>query len=258
MTMNRQIALLVAAGAVLGCTAVTSADKVHIAGSGLDFHLKSTDLPGLFSNAPGHQFTGSELRSIHESINAAGINTDGVVTFIIANTSAGLSMFALVDNNMTDGPKNIDAMLGMTTTTNSSAGWVNNDNNFFANGGTHENGGSTQTQSGDFFWHPDGGATGMAWTGLQSGNSGSFNFTAFMGGEGGPSTFAGLTNSDTFQFVSWTGTTWNLKRTGSFDGGGSFSFAFAVVPVPPALGLGLAGLGMVVVARRRRKQRAKA
>lgn len=252
--MTRQIALFLSAAAILGCTSAAVAGKIHVTADGLDFHMKAGDLPGLFSNAGGHDFTGPELRDVHQSLNNAGISTDGMVTFVLANTNAGLTMFALVDSNMPNGPKNANAMLGINTTTQGADGYVNNDNNFMDNGGTFADDGSSQTLAGEFFWHPDGGATGMAWTAMNGGDTGSFDFTAFMGEDGMPSTFAGLNESDTFQFVSWTGTTWNSKRLAEFDGSGSFSVAFAVVPVPPALALGLAGIGIVAVTRRRRKK----
>lgn len=242
--------------ALLGGVASAQAGTAHITGDGLDFYMDSANMPGAISNPESHFLSGPELRELHTSLNAAGISTDGVVTFILAQTDAGLSMFALVDNNAISGAGAIDAMLGMSSTTVASAGLVMNDLGTDLTG--YSNGGSTQTVFGDYFWHPDGGADGMAWTGLQYGDTGTFDFTAYMG-DGGETaanntTFAGLNASDTFQFITWTGSTWDSVMSGSFDDGGSFSFAFAIVPLPPALMLGIAGIGAVTVVRRRRKK----
>lgn len=247
--MHQSHALFLAV-ACLGCTAAAHADKVSITGDGFSFHIKemgALNLPNFSSNT----LTGQDLQAIHASINAANIGTEGKVTFVFLNTHAGLSLFALVDNPNISGPKVADAMLGVSTTVNGANDFAMKDTNFFSNGGSHTENGNTQSLEGSFFWHPDGGATGMAWTGLSHGDSGTFDFSAILGGDA--PTFAGLTANNKFQFLSWTGTTWNNKFKGTFDSSGSFSFAFAVVPLPPALGLGLAGLGMVAVARRRRK-----
>ena len=252
--MNRNHACLIAA-AVLGCTATAFADKVHITGDGFDFHLKQTAMPLALTG--DNSLPGFDLKAIHQSINAAGISTNNKVTIVFLNTTGhGLSIFALVDsNNVGGGPKIVDALLGLNTTVTGANDFVMKGNWFFNNGGEHTENGSTQSLSGDMFWHPDGGATGMGWTGLSHGDTGNFNFAAYLGDEDTPSTFDGLTKNKHFQFVSWTGTTWNNKFKSTFDGSGSFSFSFAVVPLPPAVGLGLAGLGILAVARRRRKNR---
>lgn len=259
--MTRTHALLVAA-VVFGSAASAYAGTAHITGNGLDFHINSNDMPGSISNPASNWLSGPELRSLHNSLNDAGVATEGVVTIMLAETDAGLTLFSLVDNNATPGPGDVDAVLGMSSSTVSSAGYVMNDLGVDLQ--NYNDDGTTQTLSGDYFWHPDGGADGMAWTGLNIGDTGNFDFTAFMGEqENGPAgvsengtTFAGLDSSDTFQFISWNGQGWDTIMNGSFDEGGSFSFAFAIVPVPPAIALGLAGLGIVAVARKRRTKKA--
>jgi len=257
MHMNRTHALLVAATIFFGGAASAFAGTAHITGGGLDFYMDSQGMPGVNPNTGSNFLSGPELRDLHNSLNAAGISTDGVVTFLLADTGAGLTLYTLVDNNATIGSGAIDAILGMSSTTVASAGYVMNDLGVdLANYSTD---GTTQTVSGDYFWHPDGGADGMAWTGLNIGDTGNFDFTAYMGdGEtaANNTTFAGLNSSDTFQFISWNGAAWDNVMSGSFDDSGSFSFAFAIVPLPPAVALGLAGIGLVTVARRRRNKKA--
>ncbi len=259
--MKRSHALSVALAALLASAGSAFAGTAYITGDGFDFYMDSGNLPGTAGSA-SHFLSGPELRGLHQSLNAAGISTDGVVTFVLANTDAGLSLFALVDNNNVAGGNAIDAVLGMTSTTVASAGYVMNDLGVDIAG--YSTDGSTQTLFGDYFWHPDGGADGMAWTGLQMGDTGTFDFSAILGeqnqdgpaGAGNNSTFAGLAASDTFQFITWNGSAWQSIMNGSFNEVGMFSFAFAIVPLPPALALGLAGLGIVAVARKRRTKKA--
>jgi hypothetical protein len=259
MIMNRTHVLLLAA-VVFSAAGTAQAGTAHITGGGFDFLMDSADMPGTISDAGSHWLSGPELRSLHTSLNSAGVATDGVVTFVLANTDAGLSIYALVDNNAIAGAGAIDAMLGMSSTTVATAGYVMNDMGDDLQG--YSNGGSTQTIFGDYFWHPDGGADGMAWTGLNAGDTGTFDFQAYMGESneaaggsfGDGTTFAGINPQDSFQFISWNGQGWETVMTGSFDEGGAFSFAFAIVPVPPAVALGLAGLGAVAIVRKRRKK----
>ena len=259
--MKRTHALIVAALAV-AAAASAHAGTAHITGDGLDFYMSSSNMPGYISNPGSNWLSGPELRSMHESLNAAGIQTDGVVTFMLAETDAGLALFTLVDNNAVVGAGAIDAILGMSSTTVATAGYVMND--LGVDLPNYSNNGTTQTVSGDYFWHPDGGADGMAWTNLQLGDTGTFDFTAYMGGQedgpagggGSASTFAGLDSSETFQFITWNGDTWATIMNGSFSEGGLFSFAFAIVPLPPAVAMGLAGLGVLALARKRNAKKA--
>ena len=256
--MKRSHALCVALAAI-GFTSSAFAGRAHITGSGLDFYIQSAAMPG-YAGDPNHWLSGPELRDLHTQLNAGGIVTDGVVTILLADTDAGLTLFALVDSNVNNGDGALDAILGMSSTTVATAGYVMND--LGVDLANYSNDGSTQSLWGDYFWHPDGGADGMGWTGLVHGDTGTFDFSAYLSqpGEGGQSigesTFAGLASNETFQFINWNGSAWETIMSSSFDEGGSFSFAFAIVPAPPAIALGLAGLGIISMSRKRRSTKA--
>ena len=66
---------------------------------------------------------------VGEARRRSGINTDGVVTMVLADTGSGLSFMALVDDNTANaGASGIpDATLGMVSAVNSNASFYVND-----------------------------------------------------------------------------------------------------------------------------------
>ena len=204
--------------------------------------LRSGDLSGLFASAAPHYWGGSELQSVHQSLHADGVTTDGFVTFMLADTADGLGFLTLVDDNTVPGSAGAYSNLGMSTTGPSSA-------NYFINDLTTENMtvsdpfGVNTTVFGDFEWNNDGGDA-FAWTGLAEGDGFTFNFTEMTGDA--------LASVDTFQFVTWNGQAWEVVSTAEFNPEGQFAFSFTVVPLPAPVLMGLAGLAGVIAFRRRR------
>lgn len=221
------------------------AGSIVIDGLGGPVTMNSTTIPGVFDNS-SPVFTSAALNAAHSSLHASGISTAGVVTFLLADTDHGLSFMALVDDNTAEVVEGspLVSQLGMSTTAPATAGhWVNDHNQDITALINPFN--LTKTAAGVFSWE-QGSGDAFAWSNLNVGDGVTFNFTSFNA----PS----LVSTDTFQFVSWTGSGWEVVGLGSFSDQGQFAFSFTVVPIPAAVGMGLAGLlgiGAVRLGRRR-------
>lgn len=240
-------ALPLAAAALMPVSNTAHAASVIVEGSSIgSVTLQAGTMYEAFGGSPiPHHFTTSSLTAIHNTLNSSGINTNGVVTFLLAETSAGLSFMALIDHETGSGLSLPDSLLGMHSEAPSGSG-------YFINGlldfiSVHDNG-TTIEAEGAFIWDSDYHGDAVAWAGLSEGDSGTFNFGSI---KGLLSTFNGLDKSDTFQFLTFGENGWEVAALGSFVNG-AFGFSFQVVPIPPAALVGAAGLVGVIVVRRRR------
>jgi hypothetical protein len=210
--------------------------------------LNSGTLNNVFGNNPT-KFTWQALKKAHNQLNNAGISTEGMVTIVLADTDAGLSLLALVDDE--NGPPGN----GKDTTLSVNAD-APSDSMVFVNSLADEadisDDGSSMNVDMDFFWDSEKRGDAVAWAGLGQGDEGDFSFEVVAGEDG---TFQGLNESNTFQFVSFGANGWEVVANGSFlEGVFGFDFAFSgsVVPIPPAALLGFAGLAGVALLRRSR------
>jgi hypothetical protein len=219
--------------------------SVVIDGVGSDYAIQSKSVKNLFTNNGG--VSDSKLAKLHQQLKSDGINTNGRVTFVLTTSSShGLSLVSLVDTQKSDpsGPSDLSS-LEMSSfadgddidSAQTDSGELNIDGN--ADG---------VNAFGDFEWNNNGEGDAFAWTGLEHMDNGTFSFSV---NDNDPSTFPGLKQLKTFQFVTWTGSEWKVVKFGNFNNNGSFSFSFAVAPIPPAAVLGFAGLAAMMVARRR-------
>jgi hypothetical protein len=232
------------AGAVVACLCLAGAahaSSITISGTGGPMTLRAGNFSTLFQGADPHKFSAADLQSVHNTLHADGVTTDGFVTFLLADTSEGLSFLSLIDDNTVPGSTGHGNLLGMSTTGPSSANYFINDvagDNLTVS----EPPGSTSV-FGDFAWDNNGGDA-FAWTGLGEGDSCDFSFSEMSGDA--------LAGVDTFQFVTWNGQAWEVVDHASFTGDGQFAFSFAVVPLPAPVLMGLVGLAGVIAVRRRR------
>ena len=234
-----------ALGLALTLGSFANAGSLTIDGlSGSPLTLESRTMAKLVS--PGGVIGDSKLAKLHAKLNDAGIKTNGKVTFILAQTNlGGLSLVTLVDKQKANPSGTSSASsLFMEAEVTSGVGMIQGSD---ANFGATANDGATQSVDGSFQWNSNGTGDAFAWTNLTHGDGGSFHFAA---NNDDPSTFPGLKDLNTFQFVTWTGSGWQVIKLGNFSDG-AFSFSFAVAPVPPAALLGLAGLAGMVAIRRR-------
>ena len=230
----------------LGVAGAAHAGSVIIDAVGGPITLRSGDLSGLFTAGDLHDFTTPENKAVCDALLADGIATDGMVTFLLADTSDGLSFITLVDDAAAEGdPGELNTMNMSSTAPSSTEYWINDlgydildiDDPF----------GITTTASGTFEW-ADNRGDAFAWSNLQDGDGVTFNFDEMEGGA--------LARAEPFQFVSWNGSAWQVIETAGWNEWatiGQFAFSFVtVVPLPAPLLLGLAGLAGVAIYRRRR------
>ena len=182
------------------------------------------------------------MDDVHDSLHSSGVATDGMITFVLLNTEAGLTFAALIDDPNAAGAGGTSTIY-LTTTAPSSAEWYLNDypSDFDASFDPY---GVTETVAGSYTWFHNSNGDAFAWTGLETGDAVSFNWT--LGNA------PGLANLP-FQFVTWNGEGWDVLATEGWTPDCQFAFSFTVVPLPAALLMGAAGLGGVAALRRRRK-----
>lgn len=242
--MKTKISLGVAVLACLGCASAAQAGTISIDALGGPVVMHSGDLSGLFAGAPAHDFTNADVTSVHQALHADGVSTDGMVTFLLADTSDGLSFVTLMDDITQTGSGSDRTYLSMSTTAADSTDYFIND--LASDVVTVDEFAGTTTVSGTFEWLDARGGDGFAWTSLQAGDAATFNFSEIEG--------AGLDGAEVFQFVTWNGDAWEVVAMADFTGEGQFSFTFTVVPLPAPVLLGLAGLAGVAIMRRRKNR----
>ena len=242
--MNRSLCTFLFAGL---CVPFATAGVVGISNIGGGLVMNSGPLSaGAFGNAQT-DWTTNSVASVNATLNASGIGTNGRITFIAADTDQGLSFMALIDEQLLDqaaamGHVHLDSVANDT-----SSAFVNTLGGGFA---IAPMGTDSRIASGDLEWNSTGGGSAFAWANLVNGNSATMRFT-FVNG-----TFLGLDPVATFQFVTWTGSTWSVISVPdsllSFSATGDYGFAANVIPAPSVLFA--AGLPMIVASTIRRRR----
>lgn len=237
------LSLITATGVAASCNAA----QIGICAIGGGLVLNSGPLTTMaFGNGP-NQWLGSSLASVHASINASGVNTNGRITFVAADTTAGLAFMALIDQELVAGA-NVGGNLHM----DSVADGVNQAfiKDTSGNVVVGANGPNARIASGNFGWNSNGGGDGFAWANLSSGNTTTFRFNMIA------NLALGLNASSPFQFVTWDGVKWSEVVVPasllSFSSTDDFGFSASVlIPTPGALAV--AGIPMMGFAIRRRR-----
>lgn len=199
-----------------------------------------------FGNGPT-QWLGSSLAAVHASINASGVSTNGRITFVAAETNAGLAFMALIDQELVTG---VNA--GGNVHMDSVADGLNQAYLKDTSGNVviGANGPNARIASGNFGWNSNGGGDGFAWANLASGNTTTFRFNKIA------NLALGLNAASTFQFVTWDGVKWAEVVVPasllSFSSTDDYGFS-ATVLVPSPGFLAVAGIPMLGYAVRRRR-----
>jgi hypothetical protein len=243
--MRQLLLISVVSAVMLAVPALAGTVTISPFGGGMS--LSSGNLASTVFGTTKPAWGVGSLASVHSTLNAAGIDTDGKITFVAADTNQGLALMVLVDQE--------SGVLGGTTTgrvqmTSTVAGAGVQYINTIASPVTVTGTGITRTARANFQWNGNGGADAFAWSNLQSGDSVSFQFVR-------DSRSQALLDSSTFQFVTWNGSGWVRASLASnqalFDESGNYDFgALIAVPLPSPLMLGsLPLLGLAACYRRR-------
>jgi len=212
-----------------------SADVIHISTGSDSFDLYSSSYDDLFYTPSGN-FSSTDLASVHETLNSWGIGTDGLITILPLTTNAGLSLLTLVDQELGFGDTGIDASIALSSTAPSSLGMYINDYDQDVWTLIDPPFGS-QTMGTLFVWGGSGSGDGFAWTGLSVGDAISYTFVD-------SGTIGSALDYETFQFVGWGESGWNVVSTNAFKLDGTSVFTGMVIPAPPvALVLSVVALG---------------
>jgi hypothetical protein len=235
-----------------GIASGAAADTVSISGMGDGVTLNSGPMGTNVVGANQSVWSHVSLIAANAALHASGISTNGKVTILAANTSRGLSVMALFDDDVAGQVPISMGNVGMST-------FATGTNMSYVNAGANNvtitpNGSASCSATGTVQWNSNGGGNGFAWTGLTATNTVSYHFSRVA------SQPMGLTSPSTFQFATWNGAGWELVPIAnsflSFDVNGNFGFSgqftTTVIPLPAGgamAGIGLLGLGLV---RRRR------
>jgi hypothetical protein len=239
---TRHVSLFAFIGA-LGFAGVAQAGSVVIDAVGGPIMLKSGDLSSLLAGAAPHTISPTENRDVLEALQADGISTNGMISFLLADTSDGLGFIALIDDDTVGGDPGPANLIGMSSTAPSSTEyWINDFGYDILDISDPFN--ITTTASGTFEWFENRGDA-FAWTNLQDGDGVTFSFEDLE--------TSALNEEDPFQFVTWNGDGWQVVDTADWTENGQFAFSFVtIVPVPAPMLLGVAGLAGVALYRRRK------
>jgi hypothetical protein len=203
---------------------IGSADVINITTSTDSFDLYSNSNNALFDDSSGN-FSSTDLAAVHATLNAWGVETDGVITILPITTSAGFSLLTLVDQELGFGDTGIDASVSLSSTGPSSLGMYINDYDQEVWTLIEPPFGS-QTIGALFVWGGDGSGDAFAWTGLSAGDALSYTFVD----NGALGT---ALSAETFQFVSWGDNGWDVVSTNAFKNDGTSVFTGMVIPAPP-------------------------
>ncbi len=244
--MKTRNAFVITCACIGSVAAIASAGQINVSDIGGGIILNSGPLSlTTFGNGPS-SWTSASLAAVHTSLNAGGVSTNGKITFLAVDSDNGLSLLALVDQQLVGGLSTLGHVRMDSVANGTSLAFVND-----AAGGVTvtPSGLGSRTASGEFVWNSNGSGVGFAWAGLNAGNTITFRFNRSSGST------LGLDDPSTFQFINWTGSAWAPVSVSanllSFTDTNDFGFAASVVvPGPSAAAIALGAL-LPIVSRRR-------
>lgn len=244
--MNIRLCLaVIASGAV---SAGASGAVINVSDIGGGVVLSPCPLTTTLFGEEQTDWSTSSLAAVHASVSTSGIDTNGRITILAADTGHGLALMALIDQQSVEGVSSLGHVRMDTVANGTSFAYMNDESSGVT---VTPNGPSSRTASGTFEWNSQGGGDGFAWAGLVTGNTMTFRFNRIDG------VSLGLNDPATFQFLTWEGTTWTAIDVPvellSFTDTNDFGFAAAVFVPAPSLFVvaGMSALGCLRISRRR-------
>jgi len=236
------LAAAVAAGAC-GTAMAGSVSIDPIAGG---IVLNSYDLSGSVFGAGQPNWSAASLASVHNSLHASGVTTQGKVTTLLADTDHGLALLILIDDPTASTAGTSDAQIHMASFGNgANLAYINDISGSVI---VTPNSPTSRLAIGDFGWDSATAGDGFGWANLAVGNTMTFHFDRITGSP------LGLDDPNTFQFVTWTGNNWQVvgipSAQASFTDAGEYGFAVTAIPLPAAAPLAAMPLALLTLRRR--------
>ena len=160
---------------LLAAQAVAGVVQIDGAGS---YHLHSHAINGVLDE-PSPVLSTANLAAMHSDLNSWGVVTDGKITLIPIDSSAGFALFALMDHELGGGDTGVDASVGVVST-------ASNTLQLFINDAAQDTWDliqppfGSQTLGATFVWGSIGSGDGFAWAGMGVGDALSFNFSNLL------------------------------------------------------------------------------
>ena len=217
------------------------ASRIQIEGPNIELELQSGLMAGTLDD--GIQvFSAEDLAFMQEELAADGIQTNGHISLLLADTGNGLALVNLFDGSTIPARGLTDSTLGFNSLAGSNA-----DRHWSADGeGTLSwyDFGLTQMVDGTFEWESGVSSEGFAWSNLDEGDVGTVSFVDLG--------LDKLVPDMLFQFITWNGSAWEVAATDDFeDGSNQFNLSFYVTSIP---GPATLSLFMLAAGRRRRRR----
>ncbi len=219
-----------------------SADYITINGGDGVYDMNAGSFAGLLGS-DDNQFSMSELDILAATLNNDDIETIGHISFILADTDAGLSFIGLFDGIPMNNPNGsaVDHFLGVSATTTMNTDWfVSGDTGSETN--WYDMGNGTQLINASLAWEHNQTSAAFAWGDVEAAPAGTFNLYDIDLTE-----FAG----ESIQFLTFQDEEWGIAGTGDFSVLGQYAFTYQFVPAPGAIAL--LTVGGLFGRRRRRK-----
>ena len=207
---------------------VASADYISINGSGNSFDMYAGSLNGMLSGED-HEFAMSELDMLAAILNEDGIETLGTLSFVLANTDAGLSLIGLFDGVQVNDPLNSDPSqsLALSSTTSMNTDWFSTGDEGSETAWYDMNNG-TQVVAAQYAWEHEVTSAGFAWGDVSTAPAGTVNLYNIDLTEFAP---------EPIQFITFQDDQWTVVGQAAFSVLGQYAFSYQYIPTPGVIAL---------------------